>query len=239
MGTENDAYRLDKKLVLIKESIAEAEYKANRLLGSVRLICVTKFIEKERILPAIMEGITDVGENRAQEFVDKFEFFSQYNLRKHFIGTLQTNKVKYLIGKADLIQSVDREALITEINRLAVKSELVQDILIEVNIGGEEQKAGIAAAALPELLKVVSDMPGIRVKGLMCIPPAGSEEETRPYFARMRELFDDMKRLECPNVHMQELSMGMSGDYKAAIAEGATMVRIGSAIFGARNYKNA
>ena len=149
---------------------------------------------------------------------------------------LQLNKVKYLVGKADLIQSVDRAELVNEINRRAEKLNLVQNILIEVNIGGEEQKSGISPEGLPELLKIISDMSGIFVKGLMCVPPAGDEESTRPYFARMRELFESMKTYNGRNISMDELSMGMSGDYKAAIAEGATYIRIGSGIFGPRDY---
>lgn len=220
----------------ICEGIGEAEYKSGRPAGSVRLIGVTKFVETERILPAIEAGLTDVGENRAQELVDKFDFFTQCGVARHFIGTLQTNKVKYLMGRADLIQSVDREPLVAEINRHAAKAGLVQRILIEVNIGNEEQKAGIAPAALRTLLESISALPNIQVEGLMCIPPAGSEDEARPYFARMNELFLEMKALKIPNIDMKELSMGMSGDYKAAVAEGATMVRVGSAIFGARKY---
>lgn len=222
-------------LLRIREQIAETEYKYGRKNGSVRLIGVTKFKSVDEIRPAIEAGLADVGENRAQEFTDKLDFFTSKGLTKHFIGGLQTNKAKYLVGRADLIQSVDRQELAAEINRLAVKKGVVQPVLIEVNIGREEQKSGIAPELLPEFLKIVSDMPGIIVNGLMCVPPAGSEDEARPYFARMRELFGEMKELELPNVSMRELSMGMSGDYKAAIAEGATMVRIGSAIFGPRS----
>lgn len=220
----------------ICDGIAESAYKAGRAEGSVRLIGVTKFVETERILPAIEAGLTDVGENRAQELVDKFDFFSQCGVARHFIGTLQTNKVKYLIGRADVIQSVDREPLVSEINRIACKAGLIQRVLIEVNIGNEEQKAGIAPGALRTLLESISALPNIHVEGLMCIPPAGNEDEARPYFARMNELFLKMKELKLPNIDMNELSMGMSGDYKAAVAEGATMVRVGSAIFGARRY---
>ena len=236
MGTESEADKVSQRLVLVREGIAEAAAKCGRLPEDIKLIAVTKFVEKERILPAILNGITDVGENRAQEFTDKFDFFTEHGLIKHFIGVLQLNKVKYLVGKADLIQSVDRAELVNEINRRAEKLNLVQNILIEVNIGGEEQKSGISPEALPELLKIISDMSGIFVKGLMCVPPAGDEESTRPYFARMRELFESMKAYNGRNISMDELSMGMSGDYKAAIAEGATYIRIGSGIFGPRDY---
>ncbi|MBR6006780.1 MAG: YggS family pyridoxal phosphate-dependent enzyme, partial [Clostridia bacterium] len=222
------------RLIMIRDSIREAELKAGRPEGSVRLIGVTKFKTAEEIRPALEAGLAEIGENRAQEFTDKFEFFGSYGVKKHFIGALQTNKVKYLVGKADLIQSVDRPALAAEISRLAAARKVIQPILIEVNIGAEEQKSGVAPAELPGLLEMISAMPGIEVKGLMCVPPAGSEDEARPYFAAMRGLFLRMGELELPNVRMEELSMGMSGDYKAAICEGATMVRIGSAIFGPR-----
>ena len=162
--------------------------------------------------------------------------FSSQGVRPHFIGALQTNKAKYVVGKAELIQSVDRLALAEEINRLAQKAGLVQPVLIEINIGGEEQKSGILPGELPELLKLVSDMRNLSVKGLMCVPPAGNEDETRYFFAKMRELFLAAGEFSFPNFAAEQLSMGMSGDYKAAVAEGATMLRIGSAIFGARDY---
>ncbi|MBR6006341.1 MAG: YggS family pyridoxal phosphate-dependent enzyme, partial [Clostridia bacterium] len=209
-------------LMRIREGIAEAEYAAGRPAGSVRLIGVTKFKTADEIRPALEAGLAEIGENRAQEFNDKFDFFTGWGVKKHFIGALQLNKAKYLVGRADLIQSVDRAALAEEINRLAVIRGVVQPILIEVNIGAEEQKSGVAPAELPELLKMISDMPGIAAKGLMCVPPAGSEDEARPYFAAMRELFERMRELRLENVSMDELSMGMSGDYKAAVKEGAT-----------------
>ncbi len=224
------------KINRIKENIAEAEYKTGRQSGAVRLIAATKYVDIERIRQAVACGITEVGENKAQEFVEKYEFFNAEGLKKHFIGQLQKNKVKYLIGRAELIQSIGSMPLLLEADRLALKRRMVQDVLIEVNIGAEVQKAGVAPDKLPEMLKSVSDLPGIRVMGLMCIPPAGDEAAARPFFARMRELFERMKAFESPNVFMRELSMGMSGDYKTAILEGATMVRIGSAIFGARDY---
>lgn len=216
--------------------IAEAAYKAGRDPSEIRLVGATKFKTSDEILPALRAGLAEVGENRAQEFRDKFEFFSAQGVRTHFIGALQTNKAKYVVGKAELIQSVDRLPLAAEIDRLAQKAGIVQPVLIEVNIGGEEQKSGILPGELPELLKMVSDMRNLSVKGLMCVPPAGNEDETRYFFAKMRELFLAAGELTLPNFAAEQLSMGMSGDYKAAVAEGATMLRIGSAIFGARDY---
>ncbi len=237
MGTEEKNYQPVERLSEIRREIAETETACGRLCGSVRLIGVTKFIDVDRIRPALEAGLTDVGENRAQELVEKGEFFDSFGVRKHFIGTLQTNKVKYLVGKVDLIQSVDREAVLREVNRLAEKAGVVQDILIEVNIGREEQKSGINEDNLPELIKEAGSLKGVRIKGLMCVPPALDEERARPYFRRMKQLFDGMKSLECENVHMEELSMGMSHDFRAAIEEGSTMVRIGRAIFGERTSR--
>ncbi|MBR4435307.1 MAG: YggS family pyridoxal phosphate-dependent enzyme [Clostridia bacterium] len=214
--------------------VNEAERAAGRRTGEVRIIGATKFKTAEEILPVIREGLLEAGENRAGEFVEKYDFFIENGVKPHFIGALQTNKAKYLVGRAELIQSVDRLPLAEEINRLAVKRGVVQNILVEVNIGSEEQKSGVLPDELIGFLKVVSAMPGIGVKGLMCIPPMGNETQTRPYFAAMKELFESVKRENIPNIEMKELSMGMSGDYKAAILEGATMVRIGSALFGPR-----
>ncbi|MBQ4429297.1 MAG: YggS family pyridoxal phosphate-dependent enzyme [Clostridia bacterium] len=218
----------------IMNGIAEAADRAGRSAGEIRLVGATKFKSPEQIRPVIEAGLCEVGENRAQEFNEKYDFFMECGVKTHFIGALQTNKAKYLVGRAALIQSVDRLELAAEINRLAMRKSLVQPILIEVNIGGEEQKSGIAPNELRELLSVVSEMPGVCVNGLMCVPPAVSEDEARGYFARMRELFLQIRDENIPNIVMKELSMGMSGDYKAAILEGSTMVRIGSALFGAR-----
>ena len=223
----------------IRENMEKAAAAAGRSAGSVKLVAVTKFVEEARIAQALDCGIASVGENRVQELMGNLDFFHTRGVEVNLIGQLQTNKVKYIIGKVDMIQSVDRLALAQEIDRLAVRQGLVQDVLIEVNIGGEAQKGGIAPEELPTFLEMVSAMNGIRVKGLMCIPPAVGEEGARPYFARMRELFETLGSKSIPNVSMEQLSMGMSGDYRAAIAEGATMIRVGTALFGARQYAAA
>lgn len=228
MDTEKEA------LQIVLDGIEEACCKAGRSPSEIRLIGATKFKSADLIRPVIEAGLREVGENRAQEFNEKYDFFMECGVKAHFIGALQTNKVKYLVGRAALIQSVDRLELAAEINRLAMNRSVVQPILIEVNIGGEAQKSGVAPNELRELLKVVSEMPGVRAEGLMCVPPAACEEDARVYFARMRELFENIRAENIPNISMQELSMGMSGDYKAAVLEGSTMVRIGSALFGAR-----
>ena len=218
----------------VMEDIATAAVASGRKPEDVELIAVTKFVDTARISEAVAAGIASVGENRVQECVEKLDFFNENELNVHLIGQLQTNKVKYVIGKVRLIQSVDRLSLAQTISGLASARGLVQNILIEVNIGSEEQKGGVSVQELPDFISGISVMPGIRVKGLMCVPPAVGAEEARGYFVSMRKLFEGIRAIDIPNVDMEKLSMGMSGDYKAAIAEGATMVRIGTALFGAR-----
>lgn len=219
---------------MVLNNIASACGQAGRSIDDVRLIAVTKFVPIERIAEAVAAGIKEVGENRPQEFSSKMEFFEEQGIAPHLIGQLQTNKVKYVIGRAALIQSLDRIELAKEISRLAEKRQLVQGVLVEVNIGEEPQKAGVLPGELPAFLDMVSALPGVQVKGLMCIPPNVGEGGARPYFARMRRLFEELGSSAPNGVQMQELSMGMSGDYTAAILEGATMVRVGTALFGAR-----
>lgn len=231
---ESIALDIAARAALVKERIAEAAYKVGRDPGGIRLVAVTKFVEAERIAPAFAAGVTEVGENRAQELVDKLDFFKANGQTVHFIGQLQLNKIKYLVGRADLIQSADRMEAFSEISRIAVKRGATQDTLVEVNIGAEPQKAGAAPNDLAELLHRISELPGICVKGLMCIPPAAEGEAVRGYFKHMKELYTEYMGLDIPNVRMEILSMGMSGDYTIAVEEGATMVRVGSAIFGAR-----
>lgn len=218
----------------VVENIASACAACGRSESDVTLITVTKFVDTERIAEAVAAGARHVGENRPQEFRDKLEFFRENGLDAHLIGQLQLNKVKYVVGNASLIQSVDRQELAAEISRLAEKHGIVQNVLVEVNIGGEAQKSGVPPEELKDFLSLISELPGIRVKGMMCVPPSVGEEEARRYFASMRRLFEDIASAHIPGVEMQELSMGMSGDYKSAIMEGATMVRVGTAIFGAR-----
>ena len=220
----------------ISDEVAEAAVKSGRKPSDVRLVAVTKFVEPERIAPAFDAGCLEVGENRAQELTEKYDFFRSHGQTVHFIGQLQLNKIKYLIGRADLIQSADRLEAFSEISRLAGKHGLRQECLVEINIGDEPQKAGITPSDLPELLKRVSDMPNVFVKGLMCIPPAAGDVDVRYYFAKMKELFENIKGMQIPGIEMTLLSMGMSGDHNSAIAEGANMVRVGSAIFGPRHY---
>ena len=224
---------LETQLKEVEAKIQAACDRAGRKREEVTLIDVSKTKLIEMLKEAYDLGVRVFGENKVQEITAKYDALPD-DIHWHMIGHLQTNKVKYVIGNASLIQSVDRLELAKEISRLAVKAGITQDVLAEVNIGGEAQKGGIAPDELKDLLSIISELPGIRVKGLMCVPPAVGEEEARRYFASMRRLFEDIASAGIPGVDMRELSMGMSGDYKSAIKEGATMVRVGTAIFGAR-----
>ncbi len=218
----------------VRSSIADAALRAGRSVGEIRLMAVTKYVPIDRIALAADAGITLIGENRAQEFTEKLTFYKQRNLEAHFIGQLQTNKVKYICGSADMIQSVDRPALLEAVARRAAARGVVQPILFEVNIGNEPQKGGFDPNDLDAYVEAAQGLTGVRLCGLMCVPPAGTPEEARPYFRRMRALFERL-RLSVPTA--DTLSMGMSRDYPIAIEEGSTLVRVGTAIFGARTIQ--
>lgn len=221
-------------LETVRENMRLACERSGRKQSDVTLIAVTKYVETARIYEAVQAGVTEIGENRAQEFTEKLNFYKQNQLRAHFIGQLQTNKVKYICGKADLIQSVDREPLLDAIHAYAAKNGIVQDILIEVNIGGEAQKGGVTPEALEALTERIAMLDHVRLRGLMCVPPAIEKETVRPYFRRMHAWFERLKTAY-PALPIDTLSMGMSHDYDVAIEEGATTVRVGTAIFGPRN----
>ena len=216
----------------IRENIAGA-----RPSGAVLLVAATKMNGAEAVREAIAAGVDACGENRVQEFLEKDAQGAYTGVPKHFIGHLQRNKVNKIVGAVDLIQSVDSEELLTLIDRRSAALGLVQDVLIEISIAGETQKSGIAPEALPALLAFASRCPSLRVRGLMCVPPVETVPgENRRYFARMKQLFVDNSGKKYDNVFMDFLSMGMTDDYIEAVEEGANMVRIGSGIFGARNY---
>lgn len=217
----------------VRENMRLACARSGRAESDVTLIAVTKYVETARILEAVEAGVTEIGENRAQEFTEKLIFYKQHQLRAHFIGQLQTNKVKYICGKADLIQSVDREPLLDAIAAYAERNGIVQDILIEVNIGREAQKGGILPESLPKLIEQITERDHVRLRGLMCVPPAIDKEAVRPYFREMRAWYERL-RTAYPTLPIDTLSMGMSHDYDIAIEEGATTVRVGTAIFGPR-----
>ena len=224
-------------LALVQANIARAAERSGRDAGDILLIGATKMNDAARVREAIAAGLPACGENRVQELLEKQAQGAYEGARLHFIGSLQKNKVKYLVGNVELIHSVDSVDLMKEINRQALKRGLVQDILLEVNTGGEASKSGFAPAELPEMLASAALFPAIRVRGLMTIPPiCQSPEENLPYFKLLRQLFIDNGEKKYDNVRMDFMSMGMSADYEAAIACGANMVRVGTAIFGHRVY---
>ena len=219
----------------IRKNIAEAAGS-----GAVLLVAATKMNGPERVREAIAAGVDACGENKVQEFLAKDAQGAYQGAPKHFIGHLQRNKVGKIVGRVDLIQSVDSQELLTLIDKQARKLGIVQDVLIEISIAGEVQKSGIDPEELPGLLAFASALPGVRVRGLMCVPPVVEENGNNcRYFARMKQLFVDNSGKKYDNVSMDFLSMGMTDDYVDAVKEGANMVRIGSAIFGARDYSAA
>ena len=225
-------------VAVIKNNIARAAAAAGRNPEDILLVAATKMNDAERVKEAVKAGIDICGENRVQEMLEKNEAGAYEGCPLHFIGHLQKNKVKYVVGLVSLIQSVDCRELLFAINKEATKKNIVQDVLLEVNIGNEESKSGFTPEDIPVILSEISTYSQLNVRGLMAIPPICSNPaENRPYFEQMKQLFVDNRGKKYDNVHMDFLSMGMSGDYEEAIACGANMVRVGSAIFGARIYK--
>jgi PLP dependent protein len=224
-------------LARVNERIVAAAARAGRHPEDITLVTVTKGFPVSRIVEAVEAGANILGENRAREAADKFEILGREvegrQISWHIIGTLQTNKVKYVIEFADLIHSVDRPALAVEIDKRAKAAGKIQSVLIEVNVSGETAKAGTSPAELTTLIDMTRGLPNIEVKGLMAMAPAVTDPEAaRPYFKRLRELFEEQKsRL---SGSFDTLSMGMTGDFEVAVEEGATLVRIGRAIMGER-----
>ena len=225
-------------IAVLRERIERAAAAAGRVAGEVAFVAATKMNDADNVRAAIAGGIDACGENRVQELVDKYEQGAYTGAPLHFIGGLQKNKVKYLVGKVDLIQSVDSYELALTIAKKAQQLGVTQNVLIEVNIGREEAKSGVLPECTDELLARLSEMDGIKVRGLMAIPP---NIELNPkniaYFEKMHNLYVDMRSKKYDNVNIEIMSMGMSGDFEAAIACGSNMVRIGSAIFGPRIYR--
>lgn len=219
----------------INSRIEHACRKVNRQPEEVRLIAVSKIKPAELIEDAYNAGQKLFGESYVQEFRDKSPLVAA-PVEWHFIGGLQSNKVKYLRGQVAMIHSVDRLSLAEEINRQWGKIDQTIAITLQVNVGEEATKSGCTPGNLDDLVKNVARLPHIKICGLMCLPPHSDDpEQVRPYFRQLRELSNQVAQLGLPNVEMKELSMGMSGDFEVAIEEGATLVRIGTAIFGARS----
>ncbi|MBE6837637.1 MAG: YggS family pyridoxal phosphate-dependent enzyme [Ruminococcus sp.] len=211
-------------------SVAKEKYRKSDEI--VKIMAVTKTVEPDIVNIAVNEGITLLGENRVQEYLSKKDFYDK-RADVHFIGHLQTNKVKYIINDVSVIQSVDSFKLAQEINKQALKNNKVMDILVEINIGGEISKSGIDKLQVIDLVEQISQLENIKIKGLMTIPPPMCSENV---FDEMHSIFLDVKNRKISNVKMDILSMGMSGDYETAIKHGSNLVRIGTKLFGARNY---
>ena len=202
---------------------------------NVKLIAVSKTRTVEEMKEAYASGLRDFGENKVQELTKKYDEFDE-SVRWHLIGHLQRNKVKQIVGKVSLIHSLDSTRLLAELEKQYAAAVLNADVLIEINIGREENKTGILPEELEELLIQCEKCSHIKVKGLMTVLPICGEDEQKQYFTEVRKIWDSLKERQFSNIEMKYLSMGMTGDYKAAIAEGSNMVRIGEGIFGKRNY---
>ena len=220
----------------VQARIAAAALRAGRNPSEITLVAATKVQTSDTIRAAIAAGIQICGENRVQEMAAHLDDDAYAGARLHFIGHLQTNKVKQVVGRADLIESVDSDRLLDAINKRAGELEMIQDVLLEVNIGGEESKGGISPDLLPALAQKALELPHIRLRGLMCIPPiVVSGQSNRKFFAQTRQLYVDIRcKIADNNPDMDCLSMGMSGDFEDAVEEGTTLVRVGTALFGPR-----
>ncbi|MDD3693452.1 MAG: YggS family pyridoxal phosphate-dependent enzyme [Oscillospiraceae bacterium] len=231
----DDVLLIKENLKRIKNNITEACIAAGRQPNEVTLMGVTKTVSAKRINDAIGLGLSHIGENRVQEYLGKKDELNLNDVKVHFIGHLQTNKVSRIVSQVDMIDSIDSLRLANTVNKASLKAGRVTDVLIEVNIGREIQKSGILEENLEEFLYQVSTLNGLRVVGLMTVPPIlTTERQRREVFSRMFKLFIDIKGKNIDNIFMDILSMGMSSDYVEAIMEGATMVRVGSALFGKR-----
>ena len=219
----------------VLERLNSAAEKSGRDKEEITLLAATKTVDADTINYAIEKGITHIGENRVQELLSKHGLLKPAH--SHFIGHLQTNKVKDIIDKVEMIESVDSLKLANEISKQALKRGITMDILLEVNIGLEESKSGFAPDSVTEAAVEISKMDSINIRGLMAIPPVCNEpEENRKYFRKMYNLFIDISHKKIDNSNINMLSMGMSDDYAVAIEEGANIVRIGTALFGKRIY---
>ncbi len=228
---------IEHNLEAIREKIYKASVSVGRNPDEVTLMAVTKTVEPIFINHAIENGIKLIGENKVQEFLSKKPYLNLDNCQAHLIGHLQTNKVKQIVSEVSMIQSLDSLKLAREISKRSCEKGIVTPCLVEVNIGQEESKTGLELTALEEILNEVSSLEGVKVKGLMTIPPiCDNEKELDKYFSQMHKIFIDIKDKKLDNIDMCILSMGMSSDYEAAVRNGSTLVRVGSSIFGARIY---
>jgi len=219
----------------VRKAVDEAARRAGRRPEEVILVAVSKTKPPEYIRAAVEAGAAHIGENYMQEAVEKIEALGDLPARWHFIGHLQRNKARFAAEHFDIVETVDNLRLARELEKRCTKAERHLDILIQVNVGDEAQKSGVSVDEAPALLEQAADLEHLHIKGLMTIPPFDlNPEEARVYFVRLRELRDELARRPLPGVALDHLSMGMSADFPVAIEEGATMVRVGTAIFGAR-----
>ena len=224
-----------KRLQDVKKRIEKTARACGRDPKTIRLVAVSKTVSADRVKEAIEAGITDLGENYVQEARGKFNTLAAYPASWHFIGHLQSNKAKYAVRLFDLIHSVDTLKLSRELNKHSKKINKIQDILIQVNLSEENAKSGVYINDTHNLIKEISFLENLAIKGLMTMPPFfNNPEKVRPYFSALRNLRDQIEGETLPTVRLKELSMGMTGDFEVAIEEGATIVRIGTAIFGNR-----
>ena len=230
---------IKENIIQVENTIKDACMRANRNADDVTLIAVSKTKPVSMLKEAYDFGCRHFGENKVQELVDKYESMPK-DIKWHMIGHLQRNKVKYIVDKVYLIHSVDSLKLAEEINKEAVKRQIRVNILIEVNFAGEESNFGVKAEATAELITEISKLPGISIKGLMTVAPyVENAEENRQYFVKLRQLSVDIMNKNIDNVSIDILSMGMTGDYQVAVEEGASYVRVGTGIFGERDYTAA
>lgn len=228
---------LEDNLKKVREEIAETAIKNGRDPAEVKLMAVTKTVPVELINHAISCGVDLIGENKVQEILLKRDSLKLEHCKLHLIGHLQSNKIKKIVGNVDMIQSVDSFETAQQISRRSLEQGIVTEILLEVNIGEDEKKFGYSADDTEEQLVKISDLPGVKVRGMMTVAPNfKNSEKNQCVFANMHKLFIDIGTKKMDNIDMDILSMGMSGDFKEAVAEGSTLVRVGSAIFGERHY---
>lgn len=237
LSLEERFKNIEHNIRVIKEKIAAAAVESGRKTEDVKLMAVTKTVEPIFINHAIECGIDLIGENKVQEFLSKKPYLKLDNCKAHLIGHLQTNKVRQIIAEVDMIQSVDSIKLAKEISKRSEMAGITTECLVEVNIGDEDSKTGLDMNLLYQTLTEIAALSNIKVKGLMTIPPiCDDENELNKYFSKMNEIFIDIKSKKLDNIDMCILSMGMSGDYEAAVRNGSNLVRVGSAIFGPRIY---
>lgn len=222
---------IEQRLSIIRQRVSESAKKACRDVDDITIMAVTKTISPEAVNVAIENGITLLGENRVQEYLDKADKYQLSKKNIHFIGHLQTNKVKYIIDKVSMIESVSSIKLAEEIHSRASAQKIIMPILLEVNISEEETKSGFFINEINQALERIFSLQNVSVQGLMCIP---AKTKAEYYFEKMNSLFQEIKQVSFPNGSMKYLSMGMSGDYEEAIVHGANIIRLGSAIFGER-----